>query len=217
MPNPDQLQQSVLAALRWEPGVSAARIGVAAYAGVITLTGVVDSYAEKHSAEVAARGVKGVLAVAQEIEVQVPFERQRGDNEIALAVLDRLAWDASIPPDAVSVRVEKGWVTLAGEVGWHYQREAAIQYVRRMHGVTGVSNTISIKQGVDTFNISNDISVALHRACFPDAEAISVTEVNGKVRLVGSVHSWHARQVAEDTAWGAPGAVDVENLLTVIE
>jgi len=216
MTNPDQLQQSVLAALRWEPGVSAARIGVAAYAGVITLTGVVDSYAEKHSAEVATRGVKGVLAVAQEIEVQVPFERQRGDDQIALAVLDRLAWDASIPPNAVSVRVEKGWVTLAGEVGWHYQREAAIQYVRRMQGVTGVSSTISIKPGVNTSNISDDISVALHRACFPDAEAISVTEVDGKVRLTGNVHSWHAHQVAAETAWGAPGVVDVENVLVVV-
>lgn len=86
-----------------------------------------------------------------------------------------------------------------------------------MHGVTGVSNTISIKPGVNTFNICNDISVALHRACFPDAEAISVTEVNGKIRLTGSVHSWHAHQEAEDTAWGAPGAMDVENLLTVVE
>jgi osmotically-inducible protein OsmY len=216
MPNPDQLQQSVLAALRWEPGLSAAQIGVAAYAGVITLTGVVDSYAEKHTAETATRRVKGVLAVAQEIEVQVPFERQRGDEQIALAVLDRLAWDASIPPNTVNVRVEKGWVTLAGEVGWHYQREAEIQYVRRMHGVTGVSSTISIKPGVNTVSISNDISVALHRACFPDAEAITVTEKDGKVRLAGNVHSWHALQVAEDTAWGAPGAVNVENLLIVV-
>ena len=216
MTNPDQLQQSVLAALRWEPGVTAAHIGVAAYAGVITLTGVVDSYAEKHSAETAARGVKGVLAVAQEIEVQVPFERQRGDDQIALAVLDRLAWDASIPANAVSVRVEKGWVTLAGEVGWHYQRQAAIQYVRGMHGVTGVSSTISLKPGVNTVNISNDISIALHRSCFPDAEAISVTEKDGNIRLTGNVHSWHAHQVAEETAWGAPGAVDVENLLVVV-
>jgi osmotically-inducible protein OsmY len=216
MTNPDQLQQTVLAALRWEPGVSAARIGVAAYAGVITLTGVVESYAEKHAAETAARGVKGVLAVAQEIEVQLPFERQRGDDQIALAVLDRLAWDASIPPNAVSVQVEKGWVTLAGEVGWHYQREAAVQYVRRMHGVVGVSSTISIKPGINTVGISNDISIALHRACYPDLEAITVTEKDGKIRLTGSVHSWHAHQVAEDTAWSAPGAIDVENLIAVI-
>jgi osmotically-inducible protein OsmY len=184
--------------------------------GFITLTGVVESYAEKHAAETAARSVKGVLAVAQKIEVQVPFERQRGDDQIALAILDRLAWDVSIPPNAVSVRVEKGWVTLAGEVGWHYQREAAIQYVRRMHGVTGVSNTISIKPGVNTAGISNDISIALHRACYPDLEAITVTEKDGKIRLTGNVHSWHAHQVAEDTAWSAPGAVDVENLIAVV-
>jgi osmotically-inducible protein OsmY len=184
--------------------------------GVITLTGVVESYAEKHAAETAVRKVKGVLAVAQEIEVRVPFERQRGDEQIALAILERLAWDASIPPNAVSVRVEKGWVTLAGEVGWHYQREAAIQYVRRMHGVTGVSSEIAIKPGVNTANISNDISVALHRACYPDSDAITVTEKEGKVRLTGNVHSWHAHQVAAETAWGAPGVAEVENVLVVV-
>ena len=217
MPHANHLQQSVLEALRWDPGLKASHIGVAAYAGVITLTGTVESFTEKHAAEEAARRVKGVLAVAQNIEVQVPFERQRGDEQIALAVLDRLAWDSSIPPNAVTARVEKGWVTLSGEVGWHYQREAAIEYVRRMHGVTGVNSLITIKPGVNTANISSDISFALHRACFPDSEAITVTEADGKVRLTGNVHSWHAHQVAAETAWGAPGAVEVENLLAVVE
>jgi osmotically-inducible protein OsmY len=211
-----QLQQTVLAELRWEPSLSAAHIGVAANAGVITLTGQVESYAEKHAAETAARRVKGVLAIAEEIEVQVPFLRKRGDDQIANAILDRLAWDASIPQDAVRVLVEKGWVTLTGEVGWHYQREAAVGYVRRLHGVVGVTNQVTIKAGVNTENIRNDISVALHRACFPDSEAITVTEKDGKVRLTGEVNSWHARQVAAETAWGAPGTIDVENLLAVI-
>ena len=211
-----QLQQTVLAELGWEPSLSAAHIGVTANAGVITLTGQVESYAEKHAAETAARRVKGVLAIAEEIEVQVPFLRKRGDDQIANAVLDRLAWDASIPQDAVRVRVEKGWVTLTGEVGWHYQREAAVGYVRRLHGVVGVTNQVTIKAGVNTENIRNDISVALHRACFPDSEAITVTEKDGKVRLTGEVNSWHARQVAAETAWGAPGTIDVENLLAVI-
>ena len=216
MNHDDQLQQSVLAALHWEPGVSAAQIGVTAYAGVITLTGHVESYAEKHVAETAVRRVKGVLAVAEEIEVQLPFERKRGDDQIALAVLDRIAWDASIPANAITVTVENGRVTLIGQVNWHYQREAALQYVRQLHGVVGVTNQISIKPGVNTASIGNDIGFALHRVCVPDSDAITVTEKDGKVRLSGNVHSWHARQVAAEIAWGAPGATEVENLLVVI-
>jgi osmotically-inducible protein OsmY len=216
MLNDDQLQEAVLAELRWEPSVHAAHIGVAALAGAVTLTGQVESYAEKHAAETAARRIKGVLAITQEIEVQVPFERKRSDDGIALAILDRLAWDTSIPKDSIAVRVEQGWVTLSGEVGWNYQREAATQQVRRLHGVIGVSNQVSIKPGVKTADISNDISFALHRSCFPDADAITVTETNGKVRLTGKVDSWHAHQVAGETAWGAPGTTQVENLLTVV-
>jgi osmotically-inducible protein OsmY len=210
------LQLSVLAELEWEPSITAAHIGVMANAGVITLTGQVETYAQKHAAEAAARRVKGVLAVAEELEVQVPFERKRSDDDIAAAILDRLAWNVSVPRDAVQVRVEQGWVTLTGEVGWHYQREAAEQDVRRLHGVVGVSNQVSMKPRVNSVNISNDISCALHRSYFPDPDAITVTADGGKVRLTGNVHSWHARQVAAETAWGAPGAIDVENLLAVI-
>jgi len=210
------LQLEVLAELDWEPSVAAGHIGVAANAGVITLTGEVESYAEKHAAELAARRVKGVIAVAQEIKVQLPFERERGDDQIAEAVLDRFAWDVSVPPDSVQVTVEQGWVTLSGIVERHFQRQAAEENVRRLHGVVGVSNNISIKPQVNTANISNDISYALHRSWFPDPDAVTVTAEGGKVRLTGSVHSWHAREVAGQTAWGAPGATDVENLLAVV-
>ena len=210
------LQLSVLAELEWEPSITAAHIGVAANAGGDHTHRHVESYAQKHAAEAAARRVKGVLAVAENLEVQVPFERKRGDEEIAAAILDRLAWDVSVPRDAVQARVEQGWVTLTGEVDWHYQREAAEQDVRRLHGVIGVSNQVSMKRRVNAANISKDISCALHRSYFPDPDAITVTEENGKVRLTGNVHSWHARQVAAETAWGAAGAVDVENLLAVV-
>src|ERR1700678_2107659 len=133
-----QLQLEVIAELNWEPSVTAAHIGVAASAGVITLTGEVESYAQKHAAETAARRVKGVVAVAQEIKVQLPFERERGDYQIAEAVLDRLAWDVSVPSDCVQVTVEQGWVTLNGIVDHHFQRQAAAQNVCRLHGVVGV-------------------------------------------------------------------------------
>jgi osmotically-inducible protein OsmY len=210
------LQLSVLAELEWEPSVVAAHIGVAANAGVITLTGHVESYAQKHAAEAATRRVKGVLAVAVELEVQVPFERKRGDDEIAAAIVERLAWYVSVPRDAVQVRVEEGWVTLTGEVDWHYERKAAEQDVRRLHGVIGISNQVSIRPQVNTSLVSDNIMHALHRSWFFDPNPITVTAKGGKIRLTGNVHTLHARQVAAETAWGAPGATDVENLLAVI-
>jgi osmotically-inducible protein OsmY len=212
----NQLQHAVIAELFWEPSVDSARIGVTAHDGIVTLTGLVESYAQKHAAETAANRVRGVRAVAADIDVQIPFERQRSDADLAAAVLERLAWDVAIPDGAVGVTVEKGFVTLTGEVAWHYQREAAEQNVRRLHGVKGLANQMTIKSGVDVANISNDITAALHRSWFPDPDAILVTARDGKVKLTGNVHSWHARQVAGETAWGAPGITDVENLLAVI-
>ena len=121
MPNDNRLQQAVLEELNWEPSVTAAHIGVTANAGIVTLTGHVESFAQKHAAEVAVRRVKGVKAVAGEIEVRLPYETKRSDEEIAGAAIGRFEWDVSIPRDTVKVTVDKGWVTLTGEVDWYYQ------------------------------------------------------------------------------------------------
>jgi osmotically-inducible protein OsmY len=216
MSHDTHLQLSVLAELEWEPSVTAAHIGVAANAGVITLTGQVESFAQKHAAEAAARRVKGVLATVDSLEVQLPFERKREDGDIAAAIVDRLAWDVSVPRDAVTVGVEAGWVTLTGEVRQHHQREAAEQDVRRLHGVVGISNQISIKPLIDSQLVSDDIMHAMHRSWFFDSNPVTVTADGGTIRLTGNVHTWHARQIADEMAWKAPGATDVENLLAVI-
>ncbi|HEY5106476.1 MAG TPA: BON domain-containing protein [Caulobacteraceae bacterium] len=210
-----ELQQAVLEELSWEPSVTAAHIGVAANAGVVTLTGHVESFANKHAAETAALRVKGVKAVAEEIEVHLPFDRKRGDDQIAAAAIDRLAWDVSIPKDAVKVKVENGWVNLTGQVEWHYQHEAAQQDVRRLLGVVGVSNQITIKPRVDVSDIGNDIKSALHRSWF-DPEAVRVSAEAGRVRLTGTVHSPHERYVAAAAAWAAPGVTTVENDIAIM-
>ena len=183
MTSDGSLQKSVLDELAWEPSVTAAHIGVTAHGGVVTLTGHVESFAEKHAAETAAGRVKGVKAVAEEIEVVLPFDRQRGDDDIAAAAIERLAWDASVPADAVQVKVDKGWITLTGQVDWHYQQDYAEQDVRRLHGVVGVSNQITIKPRVNAADISDDIAHALHRSWFFDENNVTVTAVGGKVRL----------------------------------
>lgn len=215
MSHDDQLQKAVLAELNWEPSITAAHIGVAAENGTVTLTGHVDSYGQKHAAEMATGRVKGVKAIAEEIEVRLPFEIKRDDADIATAAANRLAWDTGTPRDAVKVKVEKGWITLTGEVGWNFQKDAAEREVRNLMGVTGVSNHVTIKPGVDAPHLQDDIQVALHRSIFFQPEKVHVSSQRGHVKLTGTVSSWADRQTAGWTAWAAPGATYVENDLIV--
>jgi osmotically-inducible protein OsmY len=209
-----ELQKSVLEELSWEPSVTAAHIGVTAKDGVVALTGHVENYMEKFAAERAAGRVKGVKAVAEEIEVRLPIDTIRSDEEIAAAALNRLAWSVSVPQDSVKVRVEKGWVTLTGEVEWHYQKDAAEHDVRGLHGVVGVSNQTTIRARVDAIHIRDDIVHALHRSWAFDP-AISVVATGGRVKLSGTVRTPYDRRVAGATAWAAPGATVVENDIIV--
>jgi osmotically-inducible protein OsmY len=216
MSQDSQLQQSVLAAFKWEPSVSAGHIGVTANDGVITLSGHVGSYAEKHAAEVAARQVRGVRAVAEEIVVSLPSGTRRSDEDIAAAAITRLAWNVSVPVDAVQLKVEKGWVTLTGQVDRWYQRNAAEHDVRPLLGVVGVTNRVAIKPVVDTGCLSDDIVHALHRSWFFDPTTIQVHANGGRIVLSGTARSITERQVAAATAWAAPGATSVENNIVVV-
>ena len=208
------LRDSVVAELAWEPSVTAAHIGVTARDGVITLSGQVQRFAEKQAAQSASLRVKGVKAVADEIEVKLPFDTVRSDDDIARAAVDRLSWDSTLPKDAIKVSVQDGWITLTGEVGWRFEHDAAAQDVRRLWGVVGVSNQITLKSRVNTYNLTSDISNALHRSWF-DPEGIKVAADGGKVTLTGHVKSWSERDLAGSTAWAAPGATDVENDLII--
>jgi osmotically-inducible protein OsmY len=208
------LKQAVLDELKWEPSVNAAHVGVSARDGIITLMGHVDSYAEKQAAETAALRVKGVKAVAEEIEVKLPFSVKHGDAAIAEAAVDRLAWNVSVPADAVKVAVAKGWVTLTGQVHWHYQHDAAADAVRMLWGVTGLTNKISIKPMADAGDIKSDIMVALNRTWF-SPDSIEVVAEDGKVTLTGHVKFWDERALAGSAAWAAPGVTSVVNDIRV--
>ncbi len=213
--NDIDLRQAVLTELDWEPAVNAAHIGVTANAGVVTLMGHVESFFEKHEVEIAALRMRGVKAVVMEIEVRLPFDMKRGDDDIAAAAIDRLGWDVSVPQDAVKITVDRGWVTLTGEVDWNYQKQAAEFDVHRLVGIVGVSNQITIKPQVNTSNLSDDITHALHRSWFFDPKMINVSAEGGKIRLTGTVPSLHDRQVAAATAWTARGVTEVENDIAV--
>jgi len=216
MSQDSDLQLAVLAELNWQPSIVAAHVGVTAQHGVVSLSGRVDSFVQKHEAEDAARRVRGVLAVANELEVQLAFEHLRSDDEIATAALDRLAWDVSVPRLAIHLTVEKGWITMTGTVDWQFQRQSAETALHTLVGVVGISNQVVINPHVNTSNISDNIMHALHRSWFFDPQTIRVHATKGDIRLTGTVTSWHDRALAAETAWAAPGASSVTNDITVV-
>ena len=215
MSQDSQLQSDVLAELKWEPSVNAAHIGVSASGGVVTLAGHVENYMQKSAAETAARRVKGVKGIAEELEVRLPFSVRHDDVEIASAAINRLDWDSSVHKDSVNVKVEQGWVTLTGETEWKYQKTAAEYDVRALLGVIGVTNLITIKPIVDVSHLSDDIMHAMHRSWFFDPQTVKVSATGGKVKLTGTVGSWNDRDAAESTAWAAPGVTFVKNDIAI--
>lgn len=210
-----KLRQDVLAALEFEPSIDAADIGVAVENGTVTLTGHVPTYAQKSTTERIVMHVKGVKAVAEEIEVRPMGAHRTADDEIARRAVATLTWNTSVPADAVKVKVEKGWVTLTGKVEWHYQRTSAYDAVHMLPGVIGVSNLIEIKPRVQVADVKKRIEDALKRDAALEASAIRVDVAHGAVTLAGRVKAWSERQAAERAAWSAPGVTKVEDRITV--
>ncbi len=211
-----QLQQDVMAELKWEPAVHAAQIGVEVKDGVVTLAGEVSSYAEKWNAERAAQRVNGVKALAVEMEVKLSAFGKRSDADIAESAKNILGWTSSLPEDAIKVMVEGGWLTLSGQVEWQYQRQDAASSLRYLPGVTGVSNQIAIKPSVSALVVKSDIEAALKRRAADDAKSIAVEVKGSDVTLTGSVHSWAERELATRSAWGTAGVRHVVDKMNLV-
>ena len=212
-----QLRQDILDELEFEPSIDAANLGAAVENGVATLTGHVSSYAEKLAAVQAVRRVKGVRAIADEIEVRFVGDRKTADDQIAKRAIDILEWDATVPRSSVQITVRHGSVTLAGDVDWYYQRNAAEDNVRKLSGVTGVINNIAIKPRIQAQNVKSKIEDALKRNAEVEAKAIRVTVQDGnQVVLEGNVHSWDERYAVATASWSAQGVKSVENRLTIL-
>ena len=215
MKTDSQLQQDVIAELKWEPSVTAPSIGVEVKDGVVTLAGEVSSYAEKLNAESATQRVCGVKALATELKVKLSGGGKRSDADIAKSAESVLAWTTWVPDNAIKVLVENGWVTLSGNVDWQYQKQSATDSVRFLSGVTGVSDQIAIKPKLSVSAVKSDIEAALKRSAVADAKKISVTINGSNVTLTGKVQSWNERETATTSAWGTPGVRSVIDEMTL--
>ncbi|TSD85492.1 BON domain-containing protein [Mycobacterium sp. KBS0706] len=211
----EDLRRNVLNELAWDPTFDATHIGVAADNGVVTLTGHVTTYAEKLAAERAAQRVTGVRGIAEEIEVRPPYAKKTKDDEIAERAVRILQWDVSVPTGRISVKVEKGWVTLSGTVDWDYQRGAAAADIQKLSGVMGLINLIKVQPAVRATDVKHKIEEAFRRNAALDAGEIRVSAVDGTITLSGRVRNWAERNTAERAAWSAPGVTAVEDHLLV--
>ena len=215
MKSDTQLRNDVQAELNWTPEVKSSDVGVIVKDGVVTLTGHLASNAEKYAIERAVQRVHGVKALAVELTVKLPFDNQRTDADIALAAERALEWNVLVPDDKIRPMVEEGWLTLAGEVEWAYQRTAAESAVRDLMGVTGVSNLVKVKPKISPADVEKKIHDALARQADREASRLAITVSGSQVTLRGTVHSWSERNAAQGAAWSTPGVSMVVNDLLV--
>lgn len=215
MKTDSDLKKDVLDELLWDPLVPEARVGVAVTDNVVTLTGHLDTYAEKIAVKRAVERVSGVKAIALELDVIPPGVHQHSDTEIAAAVEHVLGWNTSVPQDRVKVAVEKGWVTLSGELDWNFQCRAVERMIRPLKGVVGITDNIRLKVRPIPVNLSNRIQDALTRQAVREARRIDIAMDGSVVTLRGHVHSWAERTAAEGATWSAPGVSRVDNQLIV--
>jgi len=210
-----QLRADIQAELEWDPAVTSEDVGVIVNHGVVTLTGHLRSYAEKLAAERAALRVSGVKALAIETSVKLAAGFERTDADLAQAVEHALEWNVQVPRGAIKPMLEGGWVTLAGEVDWDYQRRAAEATVRNLLGVTGITNLVTIKPLLRSADVERQVQDALIRAFHGQPPQVAI-DVNGsQLVLRGKVRSWKEFEAARNAAWSTPGIVSVVNELAV--
>ncbi len=215
MKSNEELQKDVMDAIKWEPLLKAAEIGVTAKDGVVTLSGIVNNYSKKAEAEHAAKNVSGVNAVVEKIEIKFDSNETKNDNILAEEIVTSLKSKWDIPDNKVKVKVENGWITLDGELHWNYQKQSAIRSINSISGITGITNNIVIKSEIHDGIEKKDIELALLRNWAIDDSDIKVSVEDNVVNLSGKVDSWYQKDEAGRIAWNAPGVSKVRNEIIV--
>jgi osmotically-inducible protein OsmY len=215
MKTDSQVQKDVMEELKWQPSIKSSQIGVSVEDGIVTLTGNVGSYPEKRDAERAALRVEGVKGVAEDIEVELPFDHKKDDADLAKAAVNTLRWDTMVPDERIKVKVENGWITAEGKVDWLYQKSAVRNALSSLTGVKGVTNLVTVAPTAHPSDIKKKIISAFERSASIDANNIRVENIGDKVMLKGSVRSYAEKLDAQRAAWNAPGVSQVENQLEV--
>jgi osmotically-inducible protein OsmY len=201
--------------LRWDPDIDATDIAVAVSNGVVALTGFVRSYSQRTQAERDAKRVAGVVGVANDIEVRLPVIDQRPDPDIVRDAVSALKSELPYSSENIKVIAKDGKITLEGTVEWNYARERAETAVKRIRGVKGVTNSITLKPKVAPHEVRRKIEDAFRRSAEIDASRVTVEANGSEVILRGTVKSWAEREEAERAAWAAPGVTRVDNRVTI--
>lgn len=209
------IQRDVMEELRWDPVLHSAEIGVTVKDGIVTLLGYVDNYIQQLAAENAAKRVKDVRAVAVDLTINLPHEQRRTDSDLAAAALNALKWSSFVPEDRIKLKVDKGWISMDGDVEWQFQKESAYHAVKDLIGIHGVINHIIVRPRLSPVIVKDVIKKALERSAEIEADRINILTDGGRIVLKGKVRSWAERNEVERAVWATPGVIDVKDELTI--
>jgi osmotically-inducible protein OsmY len=205
-----EVKKNVEHELEWDADIDASALAVAVRSGVVTLAGIVHDYSEKVEAERAAKRVKGVYGLVNEIEVRVA-SGERSDADIAQEAVTVLRMQLPVSSESIKTIVDNGHVRLEGQVKWQSLRQRAELAVHHLRGVKSLLNQITVAPAVATKDVRGAIQAAFHRNAQLEANRITIDADSGSVILNGTVKTWAEREEAERAAWMAPGVVSVRN------
>lgn len=209
------LRKNILDELEFRPDINPANVGVAVENGVVTLTGHVSTYVQKNAIDRAVAAVKGVRAIAEEIEVRPTSQNRVTGDMIAARAANIISWTANVPEGSIKIKVQAGWITLEGQVDWQYERESILRAIHKLSGVVGVTNILTLRPRLDVVDVKRRIEEALQRSAQVDAKQIRVNVEGDVVKLEGTIHVLHERDIVARAAWAVPGVRKVEDHLMV--